>query len=144
MLSCHSVSLMLAGSDADIVFSLRYAAPELIMAMEAGNHTIKACAAVDVWALGVIAFELLTGVRTFPVSVTKREVCDCLMGRKPLPWEEGSPGAAERVRQMGNLQRSVLSCLERDKKLRPTAREVLASWNYLLEHTTVTASRLLD
>lgn len=71
------------------------------------------------------------------------QVCDRIAGRQPLPWEAGSPGAEELVRQMGHLRRTVLSCLERDPALRPTACDVLGAWNGLLEQTTGTASGLL-
>jgi serine/threonine protein kinase len=46
-------------------FSLQYAAPELIIAAGKGANGIEADGAVDVWALGVIAFELLTGTLGF-------------------------------------------------------------------------------
>ena len=57
-----------AGITARLTLSLKYAAPETIAALEAGCHTIHVDAAVDIWAIGVIAFELLTGERAFPVS----------------------------------------------------------------------------
>lgn len=56
-----------AGSTARLTLSLKYAAPEIIAALEAGCHTIHVDAAVDIWAIGVIAFELLTGERAFQV-----------------------------------------------------------------------------
>lgn len=56
-----------AGITARLTLSLKYAAPETITALEAGCHTIHVDAAVDIWAIGVIAFELLTGERAFQV-----------------------------------------------------------------------------
>ena len=42
-------------------FTLAYAAPEVIVAAHQGSKSATADAAVDAWALGVMAFELLTG-----------------------------------------------------------------------------------
>ena len=41
-----------------ISYSLCYAAPEVVQALEEGKHTLVVDAAVDIWALGVIACAL--------------------------------------------------------------------------------------
>jgi serine/threonine protein kinase len=121
-----------------LIFSLKYAAPEVVAACEADAHSIVATSAVDVWALGVIAFEMLTRCHAFsyPFSQSLRDVFDCLMGRALLPWEAAAPGGTERAAQMGLLRRTVLACLARDPAARPSTRDVLASWISLLERTT--------
>lgn len=47
------------GHLAPIGFTRSYAAPETIEAHQKGEKRVPAAAAVDAWALGVIAFELL-------------------------------------------------------------------------------------
>ena len=47
------------GTDAPVGFTPTYAAPEMVAASKAGIKAVQADAAVDAWALGVIAFELL-------------------------------------------------------------------------------------
>ena len=49
-----------AGEDASVGLTPAYAAPEIIAAHVAGDATVTADTGVDAWALGVIAFELLT------------------------------------------------------------------------------------
>lgn len=47
------------GSEAAVGFTASYAAPEMVAAFKAGAKVVRADAAVDAWALGIIAFELL-------------------------------------------------------------------------------------
>ena len=49
-----------AGETCPLGFTLNYAAPETISAYEDNQQTSRVEAAVDVWALGIIAYELLT------------------------------------------------------------------------------------
>jgi serine/threonine protein kinase len=44
-----------AGKVCGISYSLCYAAPEVLNALEAGEKKMEVDAAVDIWALGVIA-----------------------------------------------------------------------------------------
>eukprot|EP00892_Ulva_mutabilis_P008637 jgi/Ulvmu1/6145/UM277_0004.1 len=103
------------GSVASLVFSIKYAAPELIQALEAGDTTIIVDAAVDVWAIGVIAFELLTGERICATQNVSA-VQDALAGRSLLPWEGlGQHGAAAREAAGAAAVRSSLSAARPDK-----------------------------
>jgi hypothetical protein len=43
------ISLLAAGNEVPLLFSIHYAAPEVIEAMCSGAHTIIASGAVDVW-----------------------------------------------------------------------------------------------
>jgi serine/threonine protein kinase len=96
--------------------------------------------AVDMWALGVVAFELLTRTRAFtPLIETHAQVRDKLLGATPLPWEDPAT-APELLPSLRALKRSVLACLARDPTSRPSSREVLGSWNGLLEAETASAS----
>ena len=49
-------------------YTLSYAPPEVLVAAEAGHGGIVADASQDVWALGVVAFELLTGTKAFDAA----------------------------------------------------------------------------
>ena len=49
------------GETARLGFTLAYAAPEVVLAADMGSKSVTADSAVDSWALGVMAFELLTG-----------------------------------------------------------------------------------
>jgi serine/threonine protein kinase len=53
------------GDAARIAFSVAYAAPEAIRAFRTGQAMIVTREALDVWSLGVMAFELLTGEPAF-------------------------------------------------------------------------------
>ena len=53
------------GDAAPLNFTLMYAAPEVVHAFVSGLPTIRAAPALDAWALGVMAFELLTGAPAF-------------------------------------------------------------------------------
>ena len=49
--------------EAPLSYSLAYAAPETIAAAERKERVVVADPAVDVWALGVMAYELFTRTR---------------------------------------------------------------------------------
>lgn len=67
-------------------FTLEYAAPEVAARWEAGSSQERVGAKVDVWALGLIAYELLTKRTAFPTSLTEAEV------RAPLLLYTVAPG----------------------------------------------------
>jgi serine/threonine protein kinase len=53
------------GTPAPLSFTLAYAAPEVVRAFEMGKDRIESNPALDAWSLGVMAFELLTGLPAF-------------------------------------------------------------------------------
>ena len=53
------------GHRAALAFTLTYAAPEVVRAFVAQERQAEAAPAVDAWALGVMAFELLTRAPAF-------------------------------------------------------------------------------
>lgn len=82
-----------AGHTAPLSYSLAYAAPEVIAASRDGGKTITVTAAMDAWALGVVAVELFSNSVVLNIaegSATVRDaVCMCLM---PAPAaEHGRP-----------------------------------------------------
>ena len=54
-----------SGRQAPLSFTLAYAAPEVVEAFSVGMRHMEAQPALDAWALGVMAFELLTGAPAF-------------------------------------------------------------------------------
>ena len=61
-----------AAEETRIECTLRYAPPEVALALDAGKRTITVDAAIDVWALGVMAFDLLATHPMYPVGTNYR------------------------------------------------------------------------
>ena len=133
---CVTLASHPAGTTASLSLSLKYAAPEVVRAYEAGHKTISVDAAVDIWAVGVIAFELLTQDRAFPshnmsLRDSDQVAQEAIAGRAPLPWEGSSAATKQRLIKLRGLRRTVRRCLERNPARRPTAAALLQS----LDHT---------
>lgn len=80
-----------------ISFTLRYAAPETVAAFQQGKSTSKADTAVDVFAFGIMCYELLTRAPYYPGGVNGQEVGEMLAGNKQLPHENMSDTSARRL-----------------------------------------------
>ena len=122
----------LAGSTQLITFSPRYAPPEVAAAEAAGRTTHVALPSLDIWALGVMAFELLAERPAFPRFTSKGAIFASLLERPdaaPLPWE--GPAGAGDLEKLRNLRGPVLACLSRDPAARPTAAALVATINEL-------------
>jgi serine/threonine protein kinase len=104
-----------------------YRPPEVLAATEAGGAALPAQPAVDIWAFGVIAFELLTNSPAFAHGSTRKEIGDQISGRQGgPPWEEvWGPGLEDRLVPLRGLRDLVLQCLSRDPAARPAAAEVV-------------------
>jgi serine/threonine protein kinase len=77
------------GETAPLSFTVQYAPPEVIEAYQAKAKTIIATEAMDAWAMGVVAFELLTGGNAFSLVHGSKQVrytsCPCkFCGLEPL------------------------------------------------------------
>jgi WD40 repeat protein/serine/threonine protein kinase len=104
------------GDDAFATDGTGFAGTPLYMAPEQWHR--RACdSKVDVWALGVILYELLQGVRPFP-GPDIYAICAEVVSGKPSPALEGVPEAPS------ELKRLVARCLDKEPERRPTAAEI--------------------
>lgn len=118
----HACTACHAGERAKIVHNLSYAAPETILAAEAANRSVVVDAAVDVWALGVIALELVAGELMFPelaaisglvdavdadAEQSGLAACNSISGREKLPWEGAGAEVRRKTDQLRSLKRTV-------------------------------------
>jgi serine/threonine protein kinase len=115
-------------------FTLAYAAPELIAAFEAGQESHIMEPAVDVWALGVIAFEMLTGESVFEPFAGQDAALSAIAGRTPMPWEGAR--RSELLAKLFAFQPHVLECLQRDPVKRPTIDKFVAAWEHLFQSSS--------
>lgn len=116
-----------------LAFSLAYSAPQVVAAYAAGASRIVADKAADVWSLGVIAFELLTGALAFDNTFSREQVIAALVGETQLPWETASAATLKSLRK---LKGPILQCLSREPSERPTAAEFAGA----VEHTCLPAA----
>ena len=90
-----------------------YMAPEQLAGDPAADHRI------DIYAVGLLAYELLTGVSPF-TGASPRETLAAQLTRDPAPLHEVAPGVP---RNVSNL---VMRCLAKDPAVRPqSADEIL-------------------
>jgi serine/threonine protein kinase len=117
-----------AGSTGPTVPGIIYRPPEVLQATEGAGAPLPCHPAVDIWAFGVIAFELLTNSPAFAHGSTRKAIGDQISGRKGgLPWESAwGPGLEGRLVPLRGLRGLVLRCLSRDPSARPSARDVVA------------------
>ena len=106
-------------------------APEVAAAWETGATSVIVSPAVDIWAFGVLAYELLTHRHAFPRTLSEAAIWDQVTGRVALPWEtlDGEGTNNFRARAKG----IVLECLHRDAAQRPTAKALRAALQTLAD-----------
>ena len=79
-----------AGAQTSPMAIMQAAAPEVVHAAESSNPLVEAHAATDIWALGVMAYELLTSGHVFPVGTPQEAIRNAIFGVETMPWEESS------------------------------------------------------
>eukprot|EP00892_Ulva_mutabilis_P002171 jgi/Ulvmu1/11955/UM082_0034.1 len=114
----------------------------------AGHAAIAADPAADAWALGVLAFELLTGQQALPQHpAAADQMAAQLRGAAPLPWE------GEAAQRLGCFCQPVLALLARDPAQRATAQSFHTACNAIVisqttstmpQGVTASASRALE
>jgi serine/threonine protein kinase len=125
---CRPGNFISAGTLAQLRdVSLDFAPPEVVRALQAGKFQMKVEPSADVWALGMVAYELLTRSRAFPSGMDQDEICDQITGKSPLPWENEMT-KRDKLNKLKQLKPSVLRCLSRDPLERPTVEQLHAAW----------------
>ncbi|WP_437605857.1 cytochrome c peroxidase [Sorangium sp. So ce834] len=93
--------------------SIPYMAPEQAFSLKCAD------ARADIWALGVILYELITGHRPFEGGLTPER----LLASLAVPPE---PLSAWGISVPAGIEHAILRCLERDRRLRPQTVAELA------------------
>jgi serine/threonine protein kinase len=127
----------LAGVEAPLSFTISYAAPEVVAAYEAGARTHIVHPAADIWALGLIAFEMLTGEPAFPPLASMADIMGRISGREAMLWE--GPRRPELLHKLRVFKANVLDCLQRDPTLRPPMTAVVRGWEHVFQTVTTTS-----
>ena len=60
-----------------------------------------------------------------------------LLGQRPLPWEEGAPGAPRLLRRLGQFRSAILALLDRS----PSGRPSMATFQQLCRAVLLSSSR---
>jgi Protein tyrosine and serine/threonine kinase len=123
-----------ADSPAPLSISTRWSSPEIQKARDRKQETMEASTASDVWAFGVMGYELLTEKTAFAPGMPKGTIRRMLIGRAPLPWEDHSNSSDLTDDISDNeLKGIVLSCLARKPEIRPTAEALALTLRKLVD-----------
>lgn len=119
-----------SATSSTLIGAIPFMAPE---AIAKATSAVAPGKPIDVWALGAIAYYLLTGTHPFGADITA--VVGILAGAPPkTPEKQVMGGATQEL--ASNLWNAILACLQRDPKDRPTAAQLAdlcASMRYLDE-----------
>ena len=116
------------GAQKPLSFSILFAPPEIAAVVAAQQRTSVVSSAADVWALGIMAWTLLTGRLPYAHGV---EIMPKLLGEQIFPWEQRLDQETEY--KLGILEPSVRSMLERDPTQRATINNLLLAWRSLFQ-----------
>ena len=127
--------LCCAASTTRLTFSMAYSPPETLHAVRAGEHTITSDPSADIWAIGVITYELVLGRPAFPARAWSREqLTQAARGQLAYPWEEpDQPGRFRHMPEARALSGALRACLNRRAARRPTAAALGRRFNHLFD-----------
>ncbi|CAE6429530.1 unnamed protein product [Rhizoctonia solani] len=108
-------TLQFSQSDSSPSMSMRWTSPEII------NETTKITQAGDIYALGMIIFEVITGILPYDGVKEPAIMCRILAGNVPSRLETHMPSGVEQADQLWSL---ITICWAFDPKKRPEAQEV--------------------
>jgi len=109
--------------------TLPYMAPEQLRGKEVD-------ARADIYALGALLYEAVTGERPFPETV-QADLVNAILNRPPVPARAVSPAVS------ADLERVILKCMEKDRELRyQSARELEVDLRRLASSSSVSAQPL--
>lgn len=141
---CDDASGTLISATHEIMGTLPYMAPE-----QAGGATERIDTRTDVYALGVILYELLTGRYPYPVEGPLPEVCRHIVETPPLPPRRASgntrsPALRESLPSTidADLETIVLKALSKEPERRyQSAADLARDIRHSLRHEPIEARR---
>ena len=93
------------------------------MAAYRAEDNVTVAPAHDIWALGVMAFEALTGRRAVG---SLEQLFQCARGERPYPWDASMLSEAPERWRKSRLRPLIEPCLAHDAAQRPAAAEIVA------------------
>ena len=116
-----------------LTFSPAYSPPETLCEANKGTTHVVAQPAMDMWAVGVIAYELSLNHTAFtPMVWPRAAVLEAAMGLRPYPWED-KVGVFSSLPELRARGRVVRACLSRNPANRPSAEVFLRELNHLYD-----------
>lgn len=120
---------------------MAYSPPETLHALHAGARTITSDAASDIWAIGVITYELVLGCPAFTAREwTREQLTQAALGQHAYPWEvPGHPGQFRHIPEARALSSALRACLNRSPSRRPTSAALSLRINQLFDDAATTS-----
>jgi serine/threonine protein kinase len=125
--------MLRAGIQCPVSCTLAYAPPEAINAHSA-REALTVGPSLDMWAVGVILYECLSGRPAFTFPGIIEEVFECATAELPYPWERPAEDLLEGWRK-SKARTFFQACLARDPAARLSAKQLLSDMRKLSSST---------